>query len=768
MDIPIRPKNVSDTADKNVRTPRKVRTCILFAAIFVLLFSTQLYAEVGIAISGTVTDTTGNVIPGAHIELSGQSIGTTTDWSGRFSISNVQAGSYSLNVSHLNYYPVRDFEIEVKPGSIEYVSLVLTTRSIELPGVEIAHRGRNKNFIQGESISLSKFIWTRRGAENVGEALSDIPGITVLEGDGNQRLSLRGSPSRAVRVFLDGIPLNDAGTGEALVNQIDLDNLDAIEVSFSGYGGDVQLLTRTSSNHQQNDWFEVAAERGSFGLYNGRAKLSGSGNRISGYANFKRFYEKGDFKYNLIDGEEEIEHTRQNNSTDISSGNAKFGWNGQVSSIESGIYYEGNRHGIPGLIYLSPTPEAYLSHSRKAGIVKGDFETKWFTIDSKFYLSDYTGFYKSPSEQYDPQTGEIVRHLAEENRQNGFRYGTESVIYADFQNGELRAGYSFNRDEYIGKDLLRGSNTVGGMGFGKAERSVHNIKIGGDYRYLFSSLILGVGSNLAQSWIINSGVSNYSNFEPNLSVSILKTFETFQLNVNSGWGQSLLSPPFNALFLVESVYAVGNRDLQPEKGQNTHLNFNISNLKKFPISWNLNLNGFYRFTENMIVWKRNSFGKYFPENVTRVKVKGLESSGRISFLNGRVKLSACYILNDAVIDTEGDFNRGNLPPMITRHSGSGELALRVGETILNFKNRWIGRRFSTASNFDPISTAGMGLPKYSIYDFFCYRTFKWRLLRSTVEFGIDNLFDESYRVIERSPMPGRTYRIQLKLGLFKS
>jgi hypothetical protein len=749
-------------------TPLGLRNRVLFAAIIAILFSSQLYAEIGVAITGTVTDTTGVAIPGAHVELIGQPTGTTTDWAGQYSLTNLQAGHYSLNVTHLGYYPVKSHNVEIKTGSVGNINFALKSRSIELPGVEIRKRSRSHNFVQGESISLRKFVWAERGAKNVGEALSNIPGVTLLEGDGNQRISLRGCPSRAVKISLDGIPLNDAGSGEALVNQIDLDNLAAIEVDFSGYGGEIRLLTiQTDISNSSENWAEVATERASYGHYSGKLKLAVSGHEYFGMAHFKRLYEKGDFPYTLMDGDEQAEHKRFNNSTDVSSGSLRFGRVGRKNSLEGGFYYEGNRHGVPGLIYLSPTPEALLNHERKAGIVKGNFELEWFNIDSKLYLSDYTGQFQSPAEQLNPDTGEIIHHLAEENRQNGLKYGAESVLFSDFSFGKLVASYGYNRDEYLGKDLLRGSNTVGGIGFGKAIRSVHNLKVGGEYRLSLSDINFGITPNLSYRWIRNSGISDNSYFEPNLSFRMQKTLPTFHLNINTGWGQSILSPPFNALFLVESVYAVGNKELRPEKGQSTHLNVNMSSLATFPLSWTLNVNGFYRFTEDMIVWKRTSFGKYYPENVSRIKARGLESSGGVSLLTGIVKLSASYILNDASIDTEGDFNRGNLPPLIARHSGASEIAVRVSGVVFNMKNRWVGRRYSTASNQDPISTAGMGLPAYSIYDFFCSRGFRFHSVRTTVEFGIDNIFDKSYRVIERSPMPGRTYRVQIKLGLEK-
>jgi len=35
----------------------------------------------------------------------------------------------------------------------------------------------------------------------------------------------------------------------------------------------------------------------------------------------------------------------------------------------------------------------------------------------------------------------------------------------------------------------------------------------------------------------------------------------------------------------------------------------------------------------------------------------------------------------------------------------------------------------------------------------------------SIQAGVDNLFDRNYRLIERSPMPGREYRIRTTFGI---
>jgi len=75
----------------------------------------------------------------------------------------------------------------------------------------------------------------------------------------------------------------------------------------------------------------------------------------------------------------------------------------------------------------------------------------------------------------------------------------------------------------------------------------------------------------------------------------------------------------------------------------------------------------------------------------------------------------------------------------------------------------VGKRYSSESNVDPLSTAGMGLPAYETYDLSISRDWKMNGFTLIGMISVDNVLDRSYRVIERSPMPGRAYFLKLKI-----
>lgn len=90
----------TNTADRNV-LPRKARLALKGALMIVAfgLFSIPALAQTG-SFTGRVTDTTGGVIPGAHItvhnEQTGVDLKTVTTSTGDYTITYLNPGSYTV------------------------------------------------------------------------------------------------------------------------------------------------------------------------------------------------------------------------------------------------------------------------------------------------------------------------------------------------------------------------------------------------------------------------------------------------------------------------------------------------------------------------------------------------------------------------------------------------------------------------------------------------------------------------------------------------
>ena len=72
----------------------------LLRVSIVLILSFPLFAQ---SVAGTVTDTDGNPLAGANIEMEGTTLGSATNANGAYVISGVTAGTYSVKASYIGY-----------------------------------------------------------------------------------------------------------------------------------------------------------------------------------------------------------------------------------------------------------------------------------------------------------------------------------------------------------------------------------------------------------------------------------------------------------------------------------------------------------------------------------------------------------------------------------------------------------------------------------------------------------------------------------------
>ncbi|HTF71232.1 MAG TPA: carboxypeptidase-like regulatory domain-containing protein, partial [Edaphobacter sp.] len=89
---------------------------VLFSGLAIPIVSAQ--SNTG-TIVGTATDDTGAAIPNATVTTknlgTGEERAVTTDGNGQFTVSNLQIGHYSLNVTHAGFAPaqIADTELQV-------------------------------------------------------------------------------------------------------------------------------------------------------------------------------------------------------------------------------------------------------------------------------------------------------------------------------------------------------------------------------------------------------------------------------------------------------------------------------------------------------------------------------------------------------------------------------------------------------------------------------------------------------------------------------
>ena len=217
---------------------------ILFSALFILSNPLDLQAQAEGTITGKVVETTtGSVLPGANIVIEGTNRGAAADPSGRFTISDLPAGSYTLTASFLGY---QDMAKEIEVIANQTVTLdfslqegVLTGETVEVYG-ELT-RGQAKA-LQKQKMAqnivqvVDEEFFGRFPDRNAAETVRRLPSISVSRDQGEgEFVQIRGMGEEYNAVTLNGIriPAPDENEGVRSVG-LDLINnrlLGQIEVT---------------------------------------------------------------------------------------------------------------------------------------------------------------------------------------------------------------------------------------------------------------------------------------------------------------------------------------------------------------------------------------------------------------------------------------------------------------------------------------------------------------------------------------------------------
>lgn len=238
------------------------KSLLLFTA---LLSSASLaLAQTGVIWGDIVDEEQGLALPGANIILSGINKSAISEPGGNFEIANVPPGTYQLTVSYMGYQSFST-SIEVKENEITPLELLLKS-GIQVGNEVLVLGDRLKGQAKALNEQLSNANITnivsadqvgRFPDANIGDAMKRIPGITMLNNQGEARFGvIRGTQPYFNSVMINGerIPSADEDTRSVQLDLVPTDMIQIIEVNKTltpdmdadAIGGSVNLITRTA------------------------------------------------------------------------------------------------------------------------------------------------------------------------------------------------------------------------------------------------------------------------------------------------------------------------------------------------------------------------------------------------------------------------------------------------------------------------------------------------------------------------------------------
>lgn len=236
-------------------------------SLLLILTANTLFGQ-GARIDGKVIDATNNEpLPFANVLVKGTSIGATTDFDGKFSITGLEPGFITLEATYVGYRNQTSAEILLSNVKPSFVEIAMQSAGVALAEVEV----RANPFMRTEESPLSmqrlglSEIETNPGSNrDISRVIQSLPGVGSTPSFRNDIIIRGGGPSET-SFYLDGIEIptinhfatqGSSGGAVGILNADFISSVDFYSGAFPASRGDalsgVFEFVQTEGNKERN------------------------------------------------------------------------------------------------------------------------------------------------------------------------------------------------------------------------------------------------------------------------------------------------------------------------------------------------------------------------------------------------------------------------------------------------------------------------------------------------------------------------------------
>ncbi len=251
---------------------RLMRVIAPLLCLATITSATAAYGQVTTSLSGTVTDTSGAVLPGADVVAKADDTGATftavTNERGIFDIPALPIGRYTVTVSLQGFKTVALSDIRVSTATAAQVAVKLEIGQLSetvtvKSGTEVVQTQTNTLGSTMTTEQISKLPLVTR--DTLWGAVPYLPGVDTTTGP--RASTINGLPSGAINISIDGVNTQDnnnrsaTGTGGgcgffSLISPR-LDAVEEVTIATGAQGADsagqgavqIKYTTRSGTNH---------------------------------------------------------------------------------------------------------------------------------------------------------------------------------------------------------------------------------------------------------------------------------------------------------------------------------------------------------------------------------------------------------------------------------------------------------------------------------------------------------------------------------------
>ena len=671
-----------------------------------------------------------------------------SDLDGLFRLTDLAAGRWEVETRSLAYHPAR-VTVDITEG-IVVIEIVLEPLPLVMDEVVVYAR-------QDESRHTAAFV-ERLQVDEIRTAGTDLPQILELASGVDVRrygglgafssLSIRGSTSEQVLVFLDGVPLNQAVGGGIDLGSLPVGGIESIDVyrgavpgRFGGnsLGGVVHLRTQPPGGPARA---HLRVQAGNFDTRELSASVAGRRRDWDGLAlvdfsasdNDFRFLDDNGTEYNLSDDEWA---TRRNSD---------------FAAVR--VLVRAARHVGDARLQLSHTQD--VSHRGMPGI--GNFQALNTRFDTRRGVSELNLF------------GPLMEGSA------GYRlkayHSVERTDYKDLL-GEVGVGTQHDRNRTTAGGLRVEGNMLFGRLLATTFGGVRHERFAPQHLLLPQSpspssrrlgASAGAEAEVTELWRrlavdaglqverLNDDFAGAQDADPTAGENTQTLWTSrlgLSLDLGGGWtaqahaGRYGRPPGFFELFGDRGA-VIGNTDLVSETGRNLDGGFVY---RSAPSTSGVRLAEvvvYDNVVDDMIRFIQNSQRVSRPHNIGRARLRGIETRVR-GVLAARLRLRSSYARQATENRSPLSYEKGNDLPNAPRRRLRSRIDLDAPGVTLHYEMSHESRRFLDRANLRSVpartvQTVGARVPACDAV---------------TLAAEVRNLTDNQVADLWGYPLPGR-------------
>ncbi len=613
--------------------------------------------------------------------------------------------------------------------------------------------------------------------ENVGDILENVLGLRITRYGSlgaETSISIRGSYSSHTLVLIDGRPINQPQSGSADISSLGTENIEKVEIVRGPYsalygggalGGVINIITKKPPEKMETSIFTSYGSWNTFiTQFNHGGKAGKLGYLISG--EFRRT--DGARPHSLSrdkDFRVSLEYPFEKGNIYLRGGknNGKLQVPGPKPADEESKWSSSQKEygddEVSSRKNYQINEDGFIDIGGKIG------ELKWEAFQNNWALDYFNWSYY----------GWPATHKKDTSKHRTISGGLNAEYHWEIiPDNTLVVGASYKNDAYQYNNRKKDLDSETTISTSEIDKS----------RYTQSSFIEDILRKEPLIVTFGGRWDNPSDYLNAFSPHIGCRWKINSSNsVKLSWGKAYRPPSLQDLYWPSTNYAQGNPDLKSEKSESWEIGWEKTFKDKATFSTTL----FSQKIKDMILWAptgpKNTWGspKWWPDNIGKVKIKGIESNFNINFTrNTSLALNWTYLLakqrRDELVncltyamkekEREAIYTPKYKTDLLFTYSSplgieTSLQAEHVSKTK-NYYTDWNNANWVTGK----LPTEEKSLPAYTVVNLKLKK--KWE--NKELFLAVDNLFDEKYSTRfgfnlddNDYPMPGRSITTGFKI-----